>query len=175
MYNKKPVIHRSIQNKHVYTSKQVKKRAFFFKCEKITRAENVLDVFSRRGGVPSQHSKQIRSDHLHLSLLNNSQTLAIQIFRGNKIKAEKRGFYMYVETRAFVVQRGVQETCLFGSGPNSKSGLGLAAGLSRDLSVFFFFLFLFYFFIHLLFLIFLTFCLDTVYFVETENLLLKVL
>ena len=145
MYNKKPVIHRSIQNKHVYTSKQVKKRAFFFfKCEKITRAENVLDVFSRRGGVPSQHSKQIRSDHLHLSLLNNSQTLAIQIFRGNKIKAEKRGFYMYVETRAFVVQRGVQETCLFGSGPNSKSGLGLAAGLSRDLSVFFFI-----FFIHL--------------------------
>ena len=154
MYNKKPVIHRSIQNKHVYTSKQVKKRAFFFfKCEKITRAENVLDVFSRRGGVPSQHSKQIRSDHLHLSLLNNSQTLAIQIFRGNKIKAEKRGFYMYVETRAFVVQRGVQETCLFGSGPNSKSGLGLAAGLSRDLSVFFF-IFLF-FFIHLFIFIFL--------------------
>ena len=48
---------------------------------------------------------------------------------------------MYVETRAFVVQRGVQETCLFGSGPNSKSGLGLAAGLSRDLSVFFFIFF----------------------------------
>ena len=130
MYNKKPVIRRSIQNKHVYTSKQVKKNAFiflfFFKCEKITRAENVLDVFSRRGGVPSQHSKQIRSDHLHLSLLNNSQTLAIQIFRDNKIKAEKRGFYMCVEdTRAFVVRRGVQEMCLFGSGPNSKSGLGL--------------------------------------------------
>ena len=172
MYNKKPVIHRSIQNKHVYTSKQVKKRAFFFfKCEKITRAENVLDVFSRRGGVPSQHSKQIRSDHLHLSLLNNSQTLAIQIFRGNKIKAEKRGFYMYVETRAFVVQRGVQETCLFGSGPNSKSGLGLAAGLSRDLSVFFFFVF----FIHLFIFNFLTFCLDIAYFVEIENLLLKIL
>lgn len=136
MYNKKPLIHRSIQNKHVCTSKQVKKESFFFffECEKITRAENVLDVFSREGGVPSQHSKQIRSDHLHLSLLNNSQlTLAIQIFRGNKIKAEKEGFILGLLQQDLEYKKRV---CLVRVQiPNRV--WAQHAGLSRDLLVFF--------------------------------------
>jgi hypothetical protein len=62
MYNIKPLI--NLYKTNIFIELNPTKNI------KSTRAENVLDVISSRGGVPSQHSKQIRSDHLHLSSYN---------------------------------------------------------------------------------------------------------